>query len=806
MMQLFLALLLTASAATCSDAALVEPYAGGGIGDGLFALDAPLQPMGVAVDGDGNVFVSDNGSARVRRIDAATGLISTVVGSEPGWCGYGGPGTGVCVVQPRGLSVDGGGNVYVTDAYGVVQRWDAASGQVTHVAGRSLFDPDGQCTIGSGLPATDTCMSEPTDVVRDDATGEVYVLGEAGRRVFRIDGGVATFYAGCGATNDTVSGEGGPATAACLGHAEGIDLDAAGNLFIATLFDSGRVSRVDATSGILTRIAGGGDGPTCSAGDIPATDACFVPRDVTVGAGGDLFTIGFQGAGIRRVDAATQQISRVTPGPGEWQIDAAPDGFLYTAGASQVFRVDPAGGNATPVAGNGWTSFCGEGVPATDACLSSVYDVAATSDGTLYLVDPYDADRIRRVDATTGIITTVANGGVCRQGASVDPDVVCFNERVSLAATPGGALYVVDTHGNDDEGFRQLVRRLDPATGALTTVAGRCQDAAPGGIPAIDACLDAHDIAADAAGNLYLAERRRVRRIDAVTGEISVVAGNGTRCEAGYDPVGPALSVCLEPERVTVAPDGTLYIVSSGPFRNDVVLRYDAATATLAQVAGRTDATCSRVPDGARATAGCLEVDSLLVDGDGNLFIGSRGVVRLVEAASHRVTTLAGREPNPDGSDPCCEGCANPPACLRATDLAFDAEGRVLTAEPEKRQVRRLTLTCGDGVVGEGEVCDDGNLVSADGCDADCTPSRCGHSLAPVECVGQPVPRAITRAFDRSCVLEARFADVETPRSVRNLERSLARTFRTGLRQVTRAERRGLIGKSCADTLAGAFD
>ena len=434
MIAILLVLLLVRSSA----AALIEPYAGGGVGDGLPAVAAPLQPMGVAVDDDGNVYVSDQATARVRRIDATTGLVSTVVGSRYGFCGYDGPGTALCLAEPRGLSVDAAGNVLITQATGVVLRLDPATGQVTHVGGRSLNDSE-PCESGDGVSSTAACLGEVADVAPDASTGGVFVLGGAGRRVYRLDGGsgTATRYAGCLLDNDVQSGEGGPATEACLGHSEGLTVDDTGNVYVASLFNEGRIWRIDAATELIARVAGGGQGPTCSADDVPATDACFAPRDVTIDAAGNLFTIGFQGSGVRRIDAATQRLTIVTPGPGEWQIDAGADGALYTAGVTQIYRIDPTAGTATPIAGNGSATFCGDGVPATQACVSAVNDIAAAADGTLFFADPSDSNRIRRVDAATHVITTVAEGGICRDAPDTEPAQVCFNESVLLASTPG---------------------------------------------------------------------------------------------------------------------------------------------------------------------------------------------------------------------------------------------------------------------------------------------------------------------------------------------------------------------------------
>ncbi len=119
----------------------------------------------------------------------------------------------------------------------------------------------------------------------------------------------------------------------------------------------------------------------------------------------------------------------------------------------------------------------------------------------------------------------------------------------------------------------------------------------------------------------------------------------------------------------------------------------------------------------------------MTADPAGNLFVGTRGLIRRIDAASGTITTLAGRPTDPNGYDPCCEGCAGPPECASAWDLVRDPAGRLVFAELGRRRVRRLTPTCGNGQLDEGEGCDDGNNDSGDGCDANCTPTGCGNSI-----------------------------------------------------------------------------
>ncbi|MDQ6946477.1 MAG: hypothetical protein M3256_09425, partial [Actinomycetota bacterium] len=176
------------------------------------------RPVAVALDASGNVFISDDGFKRVRRITAATGVITTVAGggTPTDGLGDGGPATAAALVSPRGLSVVGVGNA----------RWPAGT----------LFIAD--CY-------RDTNRQSP-------GPGRVRMVSPSG---------VITTVAGNGAQNtngDTLfTGDGGPATNAAVGCADDVVVDAAGNLFIA---DSGnsRIRRVDARTGIITTIAGNG--------------------------------------------------------------------------------------------------------------------------------------------------------------------------------------------------------------------------------------------------------------------------------------------------------------------------------------------------------------------------------------------------------------------------------------------------------------------------------------------------------------------------------------------------------------------
>ena len=718
--------LVTLRLGTPASAALVQTIAGGSVGDGLPATSAPVNATGVAVAANGDVYLSDGVGVRVRRVDATTGLISTVVGGgTPGpACALDGPARDVCLGQPRGLAFDGDGRLLIADRTGVLLRYDPATALVTHVAGnRDTL----RCVPAEGVPATDGCIA-PSDAVAD-ATGTIFVVSPP--QVHRIDPvtGLVDVYAGRPVHDRRICGEGGPALLACLGDPDGLALDGAGNLLVASA-DAGRIWRIDRASGILQVVAGHGDPGGCfAAGDNgPATAACVFPLDVVADAGGNiLFQDRAYGEGLRRIDAVTGVVTLLGPGGGtRLALDA--QGNLFAA-ASDVTRRDATTGTVTTVAGNHTSYHCGDGLLATEACLSYANGLAYDPAGNLFILEE---DRIRRVDAATNVISTFVTGDRCDDPA-IEPAVPClqstFESPSGIVVDAAGDVLLATTVGNEDDGGRAIVQRIDHVTRAVTTVAGRCIRPERAGIPAIDACLDAaRGLALEPDGDLLIAERTQVRRITAHDGRLSIVAGSGELgCSVGAGDGGPAVAACVEASDLAVDVAGNLFIGADSR-----VWRLDGATQTIRLVAG--GGPPGRVLDGQFATAGEIpHIAAIAVDLAGNLVLADSHRLRLVEP-SGTIVTVAGVAPPRDGPDACFLGGALDWRCIGATALTIDPAGRFVFADSFRRVVSRLTLLCGNGTLDPGEQCDDGNFRSGDGCDANCTPTSCGNGvLSPGE-------------------------------------------------------------------------
>lgn len=257
-------------------------------GDGGAAISAQLDgPEAVVVDDFGNLLIADRNNYRVRKVDP-NGTISTVAGTgadpDGSAAGDGGPAI-ASPMEPQGLALDSSGRLYISDtSNNRVRRVDAA-GIITTVAG----DGDSTPFRGDGGPAVLATLNIPM-AITIDAQDNLYIADMYNHRVRRVTpGGTITTVAGSGASGPYAGGyggDGGAATSARLSSPNGLDVDAAGTLFIADTANH-RVRRVDALTGTISTLAGTGafNGPTGDGG--PATAAVVgSPRAITVGAAG----------------------------------------------------------------------------------------------------------------------------------------------------------------------------------------------------------------------------------------------------------------------------------------------------------------------------------------------------------------------------------------------------------------------------------------------------------------------------------------------------------------------------------------
>ncbi|MCA1674133.1 MAG: hypothetical protein LC799_18695, partial [Actinobacteria bacterium] len=500
-------------------------------GEGGLSSLASFGVASVTPDASGNLWLTDPGNHRVQML-SPSGVITTVAGNgTAGFSGDGGPATAAQLSNPYAVAVDGAGNAYVADTGNHRVRKIDASGVITTIAGDGIYD-----STGDGGPATAARLGSP-EFLAVDGSGGLIVGG--GEQVRRIDAtGIISTVAGNGSWG--FSGDGGPATAAGLERVAGLALDGMGNLYVA---ETARVRKVD-TSGIIRTVAGTGEsGWSTDTGPATAKRIGAV-SGIAVDSAGTLYIGDYLSHRIRKVTGNTISTfaggGTANIGDGGPATDArlavpagigsGPDGSLYVADFDdhRIRRVDRSGA-ITTVAGTGTPGFSGDGGPATAAQLQNPIGVAADGAGNVYITDSGN-NRIRRIDPGGRIQTIAGDGTYASSGDGGPASAAQLGWPYLITVDAAGAVYFSES---------SRVRRIDPG-GTITTVAGTGSWEYSGdGGPATAAGLNGPlGLAVDGAGNLFIGDWMRLRRVD-TSGIITTVAGTGTSGYSGDG--GPAV-------------------------------------------------------------------------------------------------------------------------------------------------------------------------------------------------------------------------------------------------------------------------
>jgi len=265
----------------------------------------------------------------------------------------------------------------------------------------------------------------------------------------------------------------------------------------------------------------------------------------------------------------------------------------------------------------------GDGGPARRARLNFPSAVAVDRAGNLYIADTMN-HRVRKVDAATGIITNVAGTGQARYSGDDGPAVsAAINEPTGLAVSDE-ALYIADQSNN-------RVRRVDLATGVITTVAGDGTAAYSGDqVSAVQASLAGPSgVALGGDGVVYVADtfNSRIRSVDPATGQIATVAGDGGtyRYQGPAEPSSPSLS---RPAGIAVGSDGNVYMTDSD---SHLIRVWNGRSKTISRLSGTGVAQFGG--DGGDALAGSLSYPfGVAVDASGTVYVA--------DTFNHRIRVL----------------------------------------------------------------------------------------------------------------------------------------------------------------------
>ncbi len=379
----------------------------------------------------------------------------------------------------------------------------------------------------------------------------------------------------------------------------------------------------------------------------------------------EVFTMGASGADFAQVtgsatcmsvnlgapgDTCTQSVSFTPSAPGlRMGAVVLLDGSGNLLGETLISGTGTGGlavlvpGNTLPFAGNG--NYLGpvlDGNPALNSELYSPTAVAKDGAGNLYIADR-DHNRIRMVSAATGQISTIAGTGTANYtGDSGLATLATLNTPSGLAIDGAGNIYIADTGNN-------VIRKIDAISHDISTFAGNVTDHVPGyagdGTAADSAgvLLNApQGVTVDAAGDLYIADTNNqvIREVPSSTGDITTVAGHFTGV-GGYngDGIQATAATLNQPYAVALDAANDLLIADTA---NNRIRMVNASTQVISTVAG--DGTAGATGDNGAATSAELNAPTgIALDPAGNLYIGDTQNLRIrkVSAQTHTITTLA---------------------------------------------------------------------------------------------------------------------------------------------------------------------
>ncbi len=555
--------------------------------------------------------------------------------------------------------------------------------------------------LRDGGLATSAQLTFPYGVTTDEQ-GNVYIADSYNHRIRKVDSaGIITTFAGTGEKG--YAGDGGPATGAKLNWPTGVAVDDNGNVYIADR-NNERIRKVD-SAGIITTYAGNGEwGYDTDHDGVPATKVTLNwPTGITLDGEGNLYIADTYNHRIRKVDTSgiittiagrshtfddkdkdSENSALIgDDGPAieaklNWPngVILDDDGNLYIADRDnhRIRKIDASTQIITTIAGTGKEGYSGDDGPATELQFDSPNGVALDEAGNLYVADRGN-NRIRKINASTQEITTIAGGN----GSTTDLPLSGVR---GVALDADGNVYIVNT-------LNHQILKLD--TGEVISVFAGTGDIGDGGPATSARLLGPLGVALDKGGDVYITDtsNNRVRKVDN-NGIITTIAGTG---EEGYGgDGGPATNAQLHaPAGITVDPDGNVYISDRGNHR---IRRIDTSgiITTFAGNGDRGDVDRDGdIGDGGPATEAQLNrPGGIAVHPDGNIYIADTGNHRIRKVdAKGIITTVAGLGSRSFSGD---EGQATEAQLSIPLGLEIDGEGNIYISDVafNRNRIRKI--------------------------------------------------------------------------------------------------------------------
>lgn len=541
-----------------------------GASDGI-GLNARLAgPVGITTDGN-NLYVTDEGNHTIRKAVIATGEVTTIAG---GLGSSDGVGKLAGFNHPRGITNDGA-NLYVTDTYNnLIRKVVISTGEVTTIAGtwnrREADD-------GVGALAR---FEYPSDIT---IVGANLYVADAGNQLIRIINIATSSVTTLAGKADLAGNLDGIGSAARFSNPSGINTDGV-NLYVAD-GQNHTIRKIVIETGEVTTFAGS----PAQNGRVDALGVLarfYWPSRIAIGDGA-LYVSDYGNSAIRKIDLVTSNVSSVltkrsvsNDGVGTGARFSKPHS-LTTDGKS-IFAVDStnqtirkiniSSGAVTTLAGSVGVAGSANGVGA-EANFNNPRGV--TNDGQNLYVADFDNHTIRKIEISTGIVTTIAGGS----GVWGSDDGVGLSARFAFPSgitTDGVNLYIADSENH-------TIRKMVLSTGVVSTLAGMSREA--GRLDGVGASARFNfpiGITTDAK-NLYVSDFRNntIRKVEIASGNVSTLAGSDAGISGTADGVG-ADSRLSEPVGITT--DGkNLYFVNSS---TNTIRKVEISTGAVTTLAG----------------------------------------------------------------------------------------------------------------------------------------------------------------------------------------------------------------------------
>ncbi|MFP5277207.1 MAG: Ig-like domain repeat protein [Acidobacteriota bacterium] len=724
----------------------------GPCGDGGAATSASLQPVGLALDGAGTLYISDNQGNRIRAVNLTTGIITTVAGtgtpcaSSTSACGDNGAAISAEFNAPNGIAVDGMGNLLVADSGDHrIRSVNLAAGTVSTVAGTGTACSSTTAACGDGGPATAANLTAPLGVAVDQS-GNYYIADYRDNRVREISyltGAISTV-AGTGAACSSAGcGDGGAASSAQLNQPIGVAVDPAGDIYVTDAGDSA-VRMVSISSGKIELVAGNytqcsattnacGDGGSATSANLDGPGGLLVDK-----SGNLLFTDSLDNR-IRAVNVSSAgSVSFADTVAGSESSDSPAMVMLSNAGNAALTISAAASGTNPAFPGN----FQNDAGKTTCAIVTTQAGSLAAGSTCLLGIDfvpgnpgPFNGSVVFTDNSggAAGAMQSIPVAGTGMSAALVftpTPTGAPGTPQTALISIPNGksvASVMVVT-----QGIQNLDFTADPSTTCTSGATGSCSVVVDFNPKAPGLRLGAAIVTLNDGTTLttYVFGIGQGPVLQFQPGAMSTVAGTGSPC---YSSTGTGCGDGGSPLTASFSHANTvIYDAAGNAFVADLgasVVREITTAGVVSTVAGEENTQCGSTAagscgDGGAATSAQLNGPSdIAIDGAGNLYIADKGDnrVRVVNLITGTIQGFAGSGSicsTPSGVGSCGDGSAAINAKMGSIDgIAADAEGNVYIGDTDDHEVREVIYRTGDitTIAGTGMLCAQPTSACGDG-------------------------------------------------------------------------------------------